>query len=133
MPDKGTDILAARGAICLAADTAGLVDEATAKLMSALAEANGIDPSDCIFVIFSVTGDIRSRNPATAARAAGWKAPLFCVREAEFDESPSLVLRVLLAFRCAPGTEARHVYLDGAEKLRPDLFPGSFGIANASS
>lgn len=79
-----------------------------------------------------MTGDIRSRNPATAARAAGWKVPLFCVREAEFDGSPPMVLRVLVAFRGASGIEARHVYLDGAEKLRPDLFPDSFDLAEPS-
>lgn len=52
MPDGVMDLLAARGAICLSADKAALVDKATARLMSALAEANGIDPSDCIFLLF---------------------------------------------------------------------------------
>jgi len=126
------DLLAARGAICLAADTASLVDDAATRLMSAIAEANAIEPSALVFVLFSVTGDIRSKNPATSARKAGWNVPLFCVREAEFDDSPPLVLRALVAFRGGPGAEARHVYLDGAEKLRPDLFPGAADFADTS-
>lgn len=127
-----TELLAARGAICLAADTATLVDAAASRLLSALVEANGVDPSALVFVLFSVTGDIRSKNPATSVRTAGWKVPLFCVREAEFDASPPLVLRALVAFRGGSDAEARHVYLDGAEKLRPDLFPEAADFADAS-
>jgi len=117
------ELLAARGAICLARDDAEAVDAATRRLMSAIAQRNGIAAGDCVFILFSITSDIRSRNPATSAREAGWSVPLFCVREAEFEDSTPRVLRALVAFRAAPDAEARHAYLDGAEKLRPDLSP----------
>ena len=118
----GREVFAARGAICIARDESSLVEEATRKLVDSLASRNGISAADCVFLLFSVTSDIRSRNPATAAREAGWDVPLFCVREAEFEGSPRLVLRLLLAFSAETGTVPAHAYLDGAEKLRPDLF-----------
>ena len=116
------ELQACRGAICIREDRAELVESATLKLLRALGEANHLGHEDCVFALFSVTADIRSRNPATAARAAGWELPLFCVREAEFEGSPALVIRLLLAYRAETGEVAQHCYLDGAEKLRPDLF-----------
>jgi chorismate mutase len=115
------EVYAARGAVFLERDEAGEVDKKVSLLLSVLAERNGVEAGDVLSLFFSSTSDIRSRNPATAAREAGWDVPLFSLREAEFEGSRPLVIRVLLEWKAPPGLCPRSAYLAGAEALRPDL------------
>lgn len=114
-------LAAARGAAFLREDSRAEMDRVVRVLMARLAELNGVGPADCLYLMFSTTEDLRARNPATAAREAGWDLPLFSVREAEFEGSPPRCLRALLVYEAAPGRKARHAYVEGAEVLRPDL------------
>src|SRR5262245_26442798 len=88
---------AVRGAITVEADTPAAVDDAVHELLRQLIRANGIETRDLVSAIFSATPDVRSRNPATSARALGWAdVPLMCVAELETDGMLQRCVRVLL-------------------------------------
>ncbi len=119
-----------RGAVTVEADTPAAVDAAVHELLERLIDANGIDPCDLVSAIFSATPDLRSRNPATSARALGWSdVPLMCVAELETDGMLERCVRVLLHVSVWDGRRLTPVYLGDAACLRPDLLAaGSGGI-----
>ena len=113
---------AVRGAITVDADTPAAVDDAVHELLERLIQANGIDCRDLVSAIFSATPDVRSRNPATSARALGWTdVPLMCVAELETDGMLERCVRVLLHVSVSDGRRLTAVYLGDAAGLRPDL------------
>jgi chorismate mutase len=115
---------AVRGAVTVEMDTPASVDAAVHELLDQLIGANGIDPCDVVSAIFSATSDVRSRNPATAARALGWtEVPLMCVAEIETDGMLERCVRVLLHVSVTDGRNLTPVYLGDAACLRPDLLP----------
>lgn len=118
-----------RGATTVERDDAELVKAATAELLRALLEANGLAPADIVSVLFSATADIRSAFPAAAARDLGWTdVPLFCCQEMAVDGALPLCIRVLVHARTArPAHGIHHLYLRGARVLRPDLVEGYNG------
>lgn len=115
-------LAALRGAIGVAADTVEALDDATATLLAALLDANGITTDDVVSAIFTATPDLTATFPATSARKAGWDAvPLLCTSEMNVAHGLPRCLRVLLHVRMASGRKGVPVYLRGAEQLRPDL------------
>jgi chorismate mutase len=113
---------AVRGAVTIDADTPASVDAAVRELLDQLIETNAIDACDVVSAIFSATPDLRSRNPATAARAQGWTdIPLMCVAEVETDGMLERCVRVLLHVSVSDGRRLTPVYLGDAASLRPDL------------
>jgi chorismate mutase len=101
-----------------------LAQLAVHELLDALIGANRIDAHDVVSAIFSATPDVRSRNPATSARALGWTdVPLMCVAELETDGMLERCVRVLLHVAVADGRRLTPVYLGAASCLRPDLVP----------
>lgn len=122
---------AARGAIQVAADARELIHEAGIRLVRAVLAANDLAETDLVSLVFSLTADLRSANPATGLRSAGFaQVPLFCVQEAAVEGSMPRVIRLLATFNepaswAASGrARAEAVYLDGARDLRPDLARG---------
>ncbi|HZD18173.1 MAG TPA: chorismate mutase [Actinomycetota bacterium] len=117
-------VRAARGAIRVSEDTPEVVLSATAHLLGAMLERNGIDEvGDLVSVFFTVTPDLRSAFPAEAARRMGLGAvPLLCAQEIPVAGAMGRVVRVLMHFH-TPRAQAEvvHAYLDGAESLRDDL------------
>ncbi len=116
-------VRAARGAICVAADTAGSIVSATERLLAAMLERNGVQGDDIVSAFFTVTDDLRAAFPAEAARRMGLgRVPLLCAREIPVEGSMPRVVRVLVHFHTERSQgEVFHVYLDGAESLRDDL------------
>ena len=113
---------AVRGAVTVQDDTPAAVDSAVHELLEALIGANRIDAHDVVSAIFSATPDVRSRNPATAARSLGWTdVPLMCVAELETDGMLERCVRVLLHVSVSDGRRLTPVYLGDAVCLRPDL------------
>ena len=111
-----------RGAITVDEDTPASVDAAVRELIDQLARVNAIDPCDVVSAIFSATPDLRSKNPATAARSLGWTdVPLMCVAELETDGMLERCVRVLLHVSVPDGRRLTPVYLGDAALLRPDL------------
>jgi chorismate mutase len=115
---------AVRGAVTVEDDTPAAVDSAVQELLEQLTQVNRIEPHDVVSAIFSATPDVRSRNPATSARALGWTdVPLMCVAELETDGMLERCVRVLLHVAVADGRRLTPVYLGAASCLRPDLVP----------
>ena len=112
-----------RGAIDVAGDGLEAVAIATQRLLDSLARANDLRLEDLAAAIFTVPDDLLGTNPAAAARAVGWSSvPLLMVREHGGDGRVPRCLRVLLLWNTRKKqSEMRHVYLDGAGILRPDL------------
>jgi chorismate mutase len=116
-------IRAARGAIAVAGDEAGVVLEATQRLLEQLLERNDVVAEDIVSVFFTATHDLASVFPAEAARRMGLgKVPLLCAQEIPVRGAMPRVVRVLMQFETGRAqSEVAHVYLDGAESLRDDL------------
>ena len=119
---------AVRGAVTVDADDPALIDAAVHSLLAQLVNANAIETHDLVSAIFSATPDLKSRNPATAARALGWTdVPMMCVAEVETDGMLDRCIRVLLHVGVVGDRRLMPVYLGDAILLRPDL------VANRAS
>jgi chorismate mutase len=122
---------AVRGAIQVTTDSREAIHSAGARLVRAVLEANGLAESDLVSLVFSLTADLSSGNPATGLRRTGFaEVPLFCVQEAVVEGSMPRVIRLLATFE-APASwiaagrmHGEAVYLEGARALRPDLSRG---------
>lgn len=113
---------AVRGAVTVDVDTPASIDAAVRDLLDQLIDVNAIDPCDVVSAIFSATPDLRSRNPATAARCFGWtEVPLMCVAEVDTEGMLERCVRVLLHVSVSHGRRLTPVYLGDAARLRPDL------------
>jgi len=112
-----------RGAVQLSEDIPEAVKNSVKKLMDEIFSVNNLAQEQIISVFFSQTRDIRSYNPAKAAREAGYHClNYFCLQELEVENSMKRVIRVLIHLETAEQNSLTGVYLDGAEKLRPDLY-----------
>ena len=115
-------VYALRGAVQLECDSSEQIEEKTQRLVAEMLNANNIEEKDIISLQFSQTEDIRTMNPATALRNAGYRdVPLFCSQEPSWEGNLPLMIRVLLTCRSPEKRNQNHIYLDGAEILRPDL------------
>lgn len=117
-------LAAFRGAVCVE-NTAESITEATCKMCRELFAKNEIAADDIVSLQFTITKDITKLNPATALRRGDCgldvtAVPLFCSQEAEIEGGMPLVIRALLTAYFDAGRERHNVYLNGAEKLRPD-------------
>jgi len=117
MPCRGV-----RGATTVDTNTSEAVLSATRDLLQALVTANDLQPRDLASAIFTVTADLNAAYPARAARDLGWtEVALLCSHEIDVPGGLSGCIRVLLHWNTErAASEVRHVYLRGAERLRPD-------------
>jgi len=116
-------IQAVRGAIQISTNSREAVTDSTKQLIKTIFKTNNILLDSIISVIFSVTNDITVYNPAAAVRSLGFdNVPLFCIQEAYMESQMPLVIRVLITYNSENSRRPVPVYLNGAEKLRPDLF-----------
>lgn len=113
-----------RGATTIETDVKENVLSATLELLEKIFASNpDLKTEDIASAIFTVTEDIISAFPALAARQIGWdQVPMMCAREIPVQDSLPLCIRVLIHWNTNKAQDAvRHVYLRGAEKLRPDI------------
>lgn len=115
-----------RGAITVDANTRDAMLTATRRLLRSMIEANGVQVEDLASVIFTATSDLDAVYPAVAARAMGWtEVPLLCMQEMAVVGSLRRCIRVLMHWNTdREAADVRHVYLEGARVLRPDLEGG---------
>ena len=124
-------LAAFRGAVCVE-NNAENITENVCLMCRELFTRNSIKAEDIVSLQFTVTKDITALNPATALRKGEpgldvSRIPLFCSQEAEIEGGMKLVIRALLTsyvdFPADSDTafERHNVYLNGAEKLRPDF------------
>jgi chorismate mutase len=110
-----------RGATRVERDEGELIRAATRELLTELLERNAAAPADVVSAFFTVTPDLTSEFPARAARDLGWDdAAMLCSVEIAVAGAMTRVVRVLLHLELPAGATVRHVYLRGAEELRPD-------------
>nr|ADU56165.1 hypothetical protein CA915-44 [uncultured organism CA915] len=114
---------AIRGAVKVPADDRSQIIEATAELVTEIMTRNDLTSGDVVSVLFTTTPDLTAEFPALAARKAGLDdVPLLCASEIAVPGAMPRVVRLLAHVDVDRSrTEIRHVYLGGAESLRPDL------------
>ncbi len=112
-----------RGAVRVEANTQEAILDAARRLLQEMVRANGVEPEDVAAVIFTCTPDLNAAFPAEAARSIGWnRVPLLCAQEMDVPGAMTRVLRVLMLVNTTLSQEeVVHVYLEEAERLRPDL------------
>lgn len=112
-----------RGATLLERDDADEMAQAVAELLADMMGRNDIEPADLISIVFTATSDIHSGFPAAAARAVGLvDVPLLCAQEIDVVGAIPRAIRILMhAESSLPRGQIEHVYLRGAEVLRPDI------------
>lgn len=112
-----------RGAIVIDENTKECIINETKNLLEEMIEQNNVDIDDIVSIIFSATRDITASYPAPAARELGiYDASLFCVQEMYVENSLYMCIRILMYTNkncCQKDT--KHIYLNGAQSLRPDL------------
>ncbi len=112
-----------RGATTVDRDDATEILAATQELLTEILRRNNATKDDVISAFFTVTADLHAEFPARAARELGWgDVPMLCGLEMDVPNAIQRCIRVLLHISL-PGqkSDVRHVYLRGAEELRPDL------------
>ncbi len=108
---------AIRGATFVKEDSYEEIERATLDLMEKIFSRNGLKDDEVVSVIFSVTKDLKSMNPATIFRKSGHDVPLMCLQEADFAGAAQKVLRVLIITDRDKTTDVVNVY-DGAQSLK---------------
>lgn len=121
MKIEGLRVRGVRGATRVDRDEGALILDATRELLTAIMERNEAAPAEVVSAIFTVTPDLTSEFPARAARDLGWDdAAMLCSVEIPVPGAMTRVIRVLLHLELPASAPVRHVYLRGAEELRPD-------------
>lgn len=121
-----------RGATTVEENTAAAILAATADLLRALIEINGIEEEYVASVMFTVTPDLNAVFPAAAAREIGWRrTALLGAQEIDVPDGLPRCIRILIHWNTEKGLdEIQHVYMRGAERLRPDLYPQNKVVLN---
>ena len=116
-------IRAIRGATCLTADNSDEMAEAVGELLAAMFDRNSIEHSNIISLFFTGTPDLTCAFPAAGARLHGLPdVPLMCASEMNIVGALERVVRIMAHVETDKSRdEITHVYLRGAEVLRPDL------------
>jgi len=111
-----------RGATTVAENTREAILTATRELLQRMIDANGIHPDEVASVIFTTTRDLNAEFPALAARQLGWHdVALLCGHEMDVPGALPRCIRILIHWNTTKApAEIRHVYLNGAQELRPD-------------
>jgi len=112
-----------RGAITVKKNEKDAIVFATEMLLEKMISVNKVKVEDIASVIFSVTADLTKEFPAIAAREMGWLyTPLMCTNEIAVEGSLKKCIRVMMLVNSEkPQAQIKHIYLDEAKKLRPDL------------
>ena len=113
-----------RGAITVDNNTKEEIGQAARTLVTKIMSMNGLKATELSAVIFSVTKDLTAAFPASGLRQlkAFRLVPLFDTQEQYVEGSLPMCIRVLILVDTdQEPQEICHVYLGGAQKLRPDL------------
>ena len=116
-----------RGATTASANTREAILEATADLIQRLVAANDIQTEDIASVMFSTTPDLTAEFPAVVRTQIGWQdVALECYQEMGVPGALQRCIRVLIHWNTRRSMrEIVHVYVRGAEGLRPDRVKSS--------
>lgn len=112
-----------RGATTIVQDNEEEVIRGTIELLKEILKANSLDKDKLTAIFFTCTRDIVSAYPAKAARHIGFTdIPLMCFQEMLVEGSLGKCIRVCVFYDGdISKKDVRHIYLNEAMKLRPDL------------
>lgn len=112
-----------RGATTVKVNTAEAILAAARELLARIVEDNDLEVEDLASAIFTTTPDLTAAFPAQAARELGWRdVPLLGAQEIPVPGSLARCIRVLIHWNTDKRqNEVVHVYIKGAQALRPDL------------
>lgn len=116
-------MISVRGAITVDSNTKENIINDTKILLKDILKRNNINIEEIISIVFSATKDLTAAYPAIGARELGIvNASLMCVSEMYVEKSLDKCIRIMVSVNQAKSQkEVKHVYLKGAQKLRPDL------------
>lgn len=120
----GWRVRGVRGATTVEANTYAALERAVIELMEEIEAQNDIDPREIVSATFSATTDIDVVFPAKIARSRShWEhVPLLDVQQMHVEGSLERCIRVLIHVNTPlEQHQIKHVYLNGARDLRPDL------------
>ena len=111
-----------RGATTVEANRPDAILEATTELLTELMQVNDLRVEDVASAYFTTTTDLNAEFPAVAANKMGWTdVALLCGHELDVPGSLGKCLRILLHVNTEKEAhQLVHVYLRGANVLRPD-------------
>lgn len=113
-----------RGAITVAENNEEQIIQNTERLLREMIRKNDIDPDQVASVFISATNDLNACFPAKALRKIdGWTyVPVTCMQEMAVEGSLEKCVRVMMHINTTRSQkEIRHVYMEKAKNLRPDL------------
>ncbi len=117
-------IVSIRGAITVKENSIVEIKSATKELLNEIFKLNNLEEAKIINLLFTVTKDLTVINPATIARQELKldTLPMLCVQEMEVINGLTKCIRVMIqTYISLPKDKIKHVYLEGASTLRPDL------------
>lgn len=96
------------------------------QMCLSLFSKNHLVQNDFVSIQFTITDDLTALNPAAALRKGQSEfdvseIPLFCAQEPKIEGSPEKMIRILVTIYMEESSTPIPVYINGAEKLRPDL------------
>ena len=111
-----------RGATTVEENTREAILAGTRELLLQIIAANDIQVEDVGSALFTTTPDLTAEFPALAARELGWHdVALMCGHEIPVPGALGRCVRILIHWNTPRSqTEVVHVYINGAEKLRPE-------------
>lgn len=98
--------------------------DATSELLQHIIRENEVDPEDICSVLVTTTHDLTAAFPAKAIRQLpGWElVPLMCSLEIPVQPSLPKCIRLMVHVNTNKRqNEIRHIYLNDARLLRPDI------------
>lgn len=113
-----------RGAIDVTENSIDAISSATTKLIKEILEKNSIKEDDIVNIMFTITDDLDAINPATVIRKTLnlTTAPMLCSQEMKIQGAMPKVIRTLVqTYTSLNKNQIKHIYLEKAESLRPDL------------
>jgi chorismate mutase len=113
-----------RGAITIEVNQKDHIENKTEILLREMIQQNHLQAESIASIFISVTDDIDAGFPAAAARRiAGFTyVPIMCMREIPVPGSLPMAIRIMIHANIDTAQkDIKHIYLEGAKILRPDL------------
>ncbi|MFC7682025.1 chorismate mutase [Paenibacillus sp. GCM10028914] len=113
-----------RGATTVTQNDEQEILKETVLLLDEIVKRNDVQPEDICSVWITMTHDLDATFPARAIRALdGWDlVPLMCSVEIPVQGSLPRCIRLMVQVNTEKSQrEIKHVYLNEAQRLRPDL------------
>ena len=112
-----------RGATTIERDNEEEIIKNTIDLLKEMISSNNLVNEKVTAIFFSSTKDLSAAYPAKAARHMGLiDVPLMCSQEMHVEGSLQKCIRVCLFYDGEISKKnVRHIYLNDAKQLRPDL------------